>query len=33
MHLEQLANLSRLPDLRREVAEIKRRLAELEDKR
>jgi UDP-3-O-[3-hydroxymyristoyl] glucosamine N-acyltransferase len=31
-HLEQLANLSRLPDLRREVAEIKRRLAELEGK-
>jgi len=32
-HLEQLANLSRLPDLRREVADIKRRLAELEGKR
>ena len=31
-HLEQLANLSRLPDLRREVAEMKRRLAELERK-
>jgi UDP-3-O-[3-hydroxymyristoyl] glucosamine N-acyltransferase len=31
-HLEQLANLSRLPDLRREVAELKRRLAELERK-
>jgi len=31
-HLEQLANLARLPELRREVAEIKRRLAELEGK-
>jgi UDP-3-O-[3-hydroxymyristoyl] glucosamine N-acyltransferase len=31
-HLEQLANLARLPDLRREIAEIKRRLAELEQK-
>ena len=29
-HLEQLANLARLPDLRREVVELKRRLAELE---
>jgi UDP-3-O-[3-hydroxymyristoyl] glucosamine N-acyltransferase len=29
-HLEQLANLARLPELRREVAGIKRRLAELE---
>src|SRR5580658_606020 len=29
-HLEQLANLARLPELRREMAEIKRRLAELE---
>jgi UDP-3-O-[3-hydroxymyristoyl] glucosamine N-acyltransferase len=29
-HLEQLANLSRLPDLRREVAELKRRIASLE---
>jgi UDP-3-O-[3-hydroxymyristoyl] glucosamine N-acyltransferase len=32
-HLEQLANLARLPDLRREVIELKRRLAELERKR
>ena len=32
-HLEQLANLSRLPALRREVAEIKKRLAELEHQR
>jgi UDP-3-O-[3-hydroxymyristoyl] glucosamine N-acyltransferase len=31
-YLEQLANLSRLPDLRREVAELKRRLSELERK-
>ena len=31
-HLEQLANLARLPDFRREVAELKRRLAELERK-
>jgi UDP-3-O-[3-hydroxymyristoyl] glucosamine N-acyltransferase len=31
-HLEQLANLARLPDLRREVAELKRRLVELEGK-
>jgi UDP-3-O-[3-hydroxymyristoyl] glucosamine N-acyltransferase len=31
-HLEQLANLARLPDLRREVMELKRRLAELEGK-
>jgi len=29
-HLEQLANLARLPKLRAEVAELKRRLAELE---
>ncbi len=29
-HLEQLANLARLPQLRREVADLKRRLAELE---
>ncbi len=32
-HLEQLANLARLPDLRREMAEMKRRLAELEGTR
>ena len=32
-HLEQLANLARLPELRREVAELKRRLAELEGKK
>lgn len=30
-HLEQLANLARLPELRREVAEMKRRLAALEE--
>jgi UDP-3-O-[3-hydroxymyristoyl] glucosamine N-acyltransferase len=29
-HLEQLANLARLPEMRREVADLKRRLAELE---
>ncbi len=29
-HLEQLANLARLPEMRREVSELKRRLAELE---
>jgi UDP-3-O-[3-hydroxymyristoyl] glucosamine N-acyltransferase len=29
-HLEQLANLSRLPELRQEIAELKRRMAELE---
>jgi UDP-3-O-[3-hydroxymyristoyl] glucosamine N-acyltransferase len=29
-HLEALANLARLPDLRREVSEVKRRLSELE---
>ena len=33
LHLEQLANLARLPDQRREMAEMKRRLAELEGKR
>jgi len=32
-HLEHLANLARLPELRREMAECKRRLAELERKR
>lgn len=32
-HLEQLANLARLPDMRRELAEIKRRLGELEERR
>lgn len=32
-HLEQLANLARLPDLRHEMAELKRRLAELEGHR
>jgi UDP-3-O-[3-hydroxymyristoyl] glucosamine N-acyltransferase len=31
-HLEQLANLTRLPEMRREVAELKRRLAEIERK-
>src|SRR4029077_20916279 len=31
-HLEQLANLARLPQLRREVADLKRRIAELESK-
>jgi UDP-3-O-[3-hydroxymyristoyl] glucosamine N-acyltransferase len=30
-HLEQLANLARLPEVRREVADLKRRLAELEE--
>ena len=29
-HLEQLANLARLPEMRREMAELKRRVAELE---
>jgi UDP-3-O-[3-hydroxymyristoyl] glucosamine N-acyltransferase len=32
-HLEQLANLARLPDMRRELMELRRRLAELEGKR
>lgn len=32
IHLEQLANLARLPDLRREMADLKRRIAELEGK-
>jgi UDP-3-O-[3-hydroxymyristoyl] glucosamine N-acyltransferase len=32
-HLEQLANLARLPDTRREMADLKRRLAQLEEKR
>lgn len=31
-HLEQLANLARLPEMRRELSELKRRLAELEGK-
>ncbi len=31
-HLEQLANLARLPELREELAALKRRLAEFEDK-
>jgi UDP-3-O-[3-hydroxymyristoyl] glucosamine N-acyltransferase len=30
-HLQQLANLARLPDMRREVAELKRRVAQLEE--
>src|SRR6185437_6711089 len=29
-HLEQLANLARLPEMRRELSELKRRLAEVE---
>src|SRR5579885_25241 len=32
-HLEQLANLARLPEMRRELTDIKRRLAELERQR
>jgi len=32
-HLEQLANLARLPEMRRELGELKRRLAELEGRR
>jgi len=31
-HLEQLANLARLPDLRREIAGLKKRIADLERK-
>jgi len=31
-HLEQLAGLARLPELRKEVAELKRRLSELEER-
>lgn len=31
-HLEQLANLARLPEMRREMVQLKRRLAELEAK-
>jgi len=31
-HLEQLANLARLPDMRRELLEMKRRLADLESR-
>ena len=31
-HLEQLANLARLPEMRRELADLKRRLGELERK-
>jgi UDP-3-O-[3-hydroxymyristoyl] glucosamine N-acyltransferase len=31
-HLEQLANLARLPELRREVIELRRRIADLEGK-
>jgi len=29
-HLEQLAGLARLPEMRREIVELKRRLIELE---
>src|SRR5579884_4079656 len=32
-HLEQLANLARLPEMRRELTDIKRRLAEMERQR
>ena len=32
-HLEQLANLARLPEMRRELVELKRRIAELEGRR
>ena len=31
-HLETLANLSRLPEMRRELAEIRRRLAAVESR-
>ena len=31
-HLEQLANLARLPDLRKQLAELKQRLARLEQR-
>jgi len=31
-HLEQLANLSRLPEMRSQFADLKRRLAHLEEK-
>jgi UDP-3-O-[3-hydroxymyristoyl] glucosamine N-acyltransferase len=31
-HLEQLANLARLPEMRRQFADVKRRLARLEEK-
>jgi hypothetical protein len=31
-HLEQLANLAHVPDMRKELVEMKRRLAELERK-
>jgi UDP-3-O-[3-hydroxymyristoyl] glucosamine N-acyltransferase len=29
-HLEQLANLARLPEMRKEMAELKRRIAEVQ---
>ncbi|MBS1858831.1 MAG: UDP-3-O-(3-hydroxymyristoyl)glucosamine N-acyltransferase [Acidobacteria bacterium] len=32
-HLEQLANLARLPEMRQELLELRRRLAELEERR
>jgi UDP-3-O-[3-hydroxymyristoyl] glucosamine N-acyltransferase len=32
-HLEQLANLARLPELRRELADLKKKLAQLETAR
>jgi hypothetical protein len=31
-HLEILANLSRLPEMRKELGELKRRVASLEEK-